>query len=66
MKQILSVIGAIFGIFMFGKYKGKQEEQNKNIKTILNDVEKQKKINEAVSNSSDAELDDELSKFNRR
>lgn len=51
---------AILGIFFYGKHSGKKESENKQRKQIIESIEKRHKVDNAVNNMSDADLDDEL------
>lgn len=53
---ILGVITTIFSIFFYGKGIGKDQEQSRQNKKVLEDVEKSKKINDGNSNLTDDEL----------
>ena len=52
IEKIGAVLLFIIGIFTYGKFKGKQDEKNKQKKKGIDDIKKTKKIKNKIRNLS--------------
>lgn len=65
LKNILTILGAIVGIFFYGFLKGKKSTQEKENDIILKQVEKRNETIDKVNHLSDDELEPLVQKFTK-
>ena len=66
LASIAAAIFAFLGAFLYGKRAGKQEQENKQKKEILDDVKKAKEASDYSDSLTDKQRRDELLKYVRK